>query len=482
MRLQKFSTEMVGDDKFVREVVYYNGKPFNGTIMKKVGIFCNTSIFYNSGDLLDAEYLSSFIIIFRNGQFNEDYYFKSNLIELRFYFDKNGNPDRNGYIIFKGAYNYGGFECDIRPLVFPNIIDIHPPRIIDVDDFGSLGALGTFNFLGNQNRVSLIPMSSISEFLRLYAYKNLDLTDCFIIDTIQFSFTANKLKELIFKDLCNTEIKFNSNLFIKDMPLFDAATNYGNDFIEIDYSRHLFSYSTGELFTSNYSYYLNTILSSGSGIFFDKLENVPTSCEIHTKDYWLKINFNKTNIIAQSKIVPTKDIFYQSQNIYKPPFYELQYDISSFQLRCKKKDNENYFTEEYEIDTKYTKKGDQFNLTSLAYKQLDTIAIQLNGDFKSNNIEYLSIRYINKIDPFDRLNYFKLKHKGMKNYIIEAEGILEYDGDNDKDIVKVIYEASKPSQLNSDEFRLIPNGKSSFFYSDNSKKVYEYKNGELIYK
>lgn len=470
LRLSKFSFRFTDLNQY-KHIILFEDKPFNGTLIKRVGISCNSYLFDNQFNI-DHEDSTFYCINFLNGQFYGDFIYESKGLKFHIYFDKNGNPDKSGYVIFKNGMTMD--ECYVSPILFPNHLGVKSPDMINLDGFN---LMGIYDFHEDKKFAKIFPNISLLEYLDMYAFDNLNMEECNKIDTINFNFQSNSINQFEIKNKCGLNVQFSNFEFIKNVPVFNIATFSGDRFIKTDYNRLPFSNDNQALFPI-LDYYIKTIISFGDGHFFDKLENIPTNIHIEAKNFLLDIEYDKNKIIRTSKSVPYSEIFYQYKSKSPVNIFELKYYIKNFHLECNKElDNEIL-----KINSNYINENSVYNFTSLIYNVNDTISIGIRGNLLEGDIEHLTINHTGNIDYLDKITNLTLDRIENGNFKYVVKGFLGFDENRNLEIVKVLIEAKKSDFSTLKNLYLIPHGKSTFTYSDNFIKEYIYKNGILIYK
>jgi|GEM_PF-2476466 len=480
VRLSKFSDVKVGDDNHYRNLVYYDGHPFTGTIMKNKGLYHDgNQIIGSFARYTEDENDSSFFCInYLNGRFYKDYLLNNDFVKTKLWFDKNGNPDKSGYVVVKKIKS-----ADVQnvPEINPKFITLS--RLVSEIDFYDDGNLGVFNHRGNSEKVSIFPagIQSLEELVIKYSILNPELSNCNLVDTIFFGFSNNHLLTLTYKDECESKIEFDNSKFILDMPVFDAATNYGNDFINVDYSKLLFSSDFDEFSTSR-RYFIETFLSFGSGSFFSALENLPKWAKITTKGYSLEVYFDKVKTTKEAKRMSLKETFNTEgyNGPYHDPIYHIAAPIKSFIIIGDINDD---FGKTKHTKSNYAISEDmKYQLSSEYWYNSDTVLINTAGDLKNGILDRFEYKSNIRQDRYEGFTSLIIQHKTANSYIIEAHGKLAFDTSLGKDIKSFVLEAINK---NTDEdhhklLHLIPDGKSTFIYSDGTQKQFKYKEGALI--
>jgi len=486
VRLSKFSTEKIGERPFYRTLVYYEGKPFTGTIVKNKGLSQGgreiIGSFANYSENEDDQ--TYFSVSYQNGRFSGWYMEENECADIRLWFDKDGNPDKSGMVIIKKTE---AFELDHVPVTNPKFLRLSE-RFSNGNcliNFYDERNLGVFNYRDNSESVLLLPLGvqSLNELIYKYAIIDPELNNCKLLDTIHYKFSKNHLLDFSYKDECGYKIVFEKSTMINEMPVFDAATNDGNHFINIDYSNLLFSdYYSDELSGSRF-YYIKSILSSENGYFFNTLDKLPEWAKVTTNDYFFEIHFDIEKAKREAEQISLKDYFSTEKlNVpYRDPIYKIALPAKSFDLICNIKINNSYTKH---IKSKYLVSTDgNYDLNSEYWYDGDTVIITTSGNLKNKILKKFELHINPNTEPANgEMRWLKIEYIGNDKYIIEAAGRLGRDDVKNAQITSYQILAKSINQQGSDSnfLSLKPDGTTTFKYEDGTQKQYKYKNGELI--
>lgn len=483
IRLSKFSAVRVGNDHHFRTLVYYNEKPFTGTIVKNKGLRMSSpsNIIGDFNQYEDDDSDSTYFAInYFNGRFCNEYFFSNEYVEISLWFDKNGNPDKSGYTAIKKPKSKGGPQV---PEIIPPHIGISD-RFINEDfviDMYDDQNLGIFNHRGNTERAPIFPAGyeSIESLIQKYSMHNPSYFDCNLIDTIFFNFSHNKLLMLSYKDDCETDITFNDSKFLNEMPVFDAAVLDGNRFLHVDYSSLLFSQITNAL-SANLYFYIDNWLGSGEGYYYSTLENIPESATVKSSGYLLEIKFDKLKIKKEAIIKQFNDVFYENgyTGPYREPVYYLKHSVKSFKLRCDVKDD---WGNTIHIHTDYSISNDRkYQLFSEYQYDGDTVSISSSGDLSNGVLDNFKYKSIITSTYHVGVHELNIQHNIDNSYVVVASGTLGYDHQQDSEIVAARIEARKSEHSTYNTLSLVPNGLTTFMYADGTQRQYKYKLGAVV--
>lgn len=484
VRLSKFSAEKEDGDIYNRTLVYYNGKPFTGTIVKSQGVYHDgIEIIGSFAAYEDSESDNSFFCInYLNGRFYKDYFFSNEFVDIKLFFDKNGNPDKSGFVVVKE--NKSSDKQNV-PVLIPPFIRLsdrftNGKLVIDLyDDTG----LGVFDQRGNKANAPFLPLGSqsLAELVEKYSIQNPELNECNLKDTIFFSFSDNHLLNFSYKDDCESKITFNNTDYVNNLPVFDAANSGGDGFFKVDYSNLLFSGGFDEL-SANRFYYIESILSSGQGYFFGQLESLPKWAKITTQGYTYEVHFDYAKAMREAKRKLFKEVFYEKnyKGSYRDPIYYVSFPIKSFSIRCDQKDQDGTVKH---IKTDYSvSENEQYELSSEYWYGADTITISTTGDLKNVRLDKFDFQVNQNEDGYGAINNLQIRYTQANSYLLTVKGKLAWDARTEKNIVSFETEAVRKGENANYPavLELISNGKSTFTYKDGTKKTYQYKKGVLI--
>jgi hypothetical protein len=350
---------------------------------------------------------------------------------------------------------------------------------------GNNSLLIVTNHRGNSESVGIVPLGlqSLNEVIYKFAVVDPEFVDCRPMDTIKFSFSQNRLMDFSYRDNCNSKVTFEKSETIKGMPVFGAATNYGNDFNSIDYSQLLFADEfSSDLFGSQ-DYYINTFLSTERGNFFSTLDKLPAWAKISEKDYNFELYFDLEKARKGARQVLLKDIL-SSEKPYGPyqdPIYQVSLPVKSFDINCEIKIN-NAGTKH--LISKYVVSSDEnYELTSEYWYDGDTVTIKTSGDLKNGILKKFEFRINPNTKPRNgEMRWLNIEYKGAGLYVIEASGRLGWDNVKNAQITSYQIFAKSTNQPSSDPqpLQLKSHGISTFTFEDGTTKQFKYKDGELI--